>query len=216
MNARNNSEYTQNDGWVMINTKVSDRVYTRSRSPQYNGDNEPSGHKANASTSPSRHNSYTFEDIESVEQTVNRKTVSNNSFDTTTSGTATFAGVTASAPQARNSSERRMAAATQALTVSSLHRYQEDLAHQAAVNVSSWIAHAGLGNRLVQHQVAASAHGSMAVGRSMSSTAGSVSQGRGPEPQPSIVIDDIFAVGVWSDAPIDALLRSSSHRLDLG
>ncbi|KAM7200498.1 hypothetical protein V8F33_003944 [Rhypophila sp. PSN 637] len=216
MDEIHNSEYTQNDGWVMINTRVSDRGYTRSRSPQYNGDNEPSGHKANASTSPSRHNSFTFEDIESIEQAVNRKTVSNNSFDTTTSGTATLAGITAPAPQRHRSSERRKPAATQALTISSLHRYQEELAHQAAVNVPSWIAHAGMGNRLVQHQVAASAHGSMAVGRSMSSTAGSVSQGRGPEAQPSIVIDDIFAAGAWSDAPIDALLRSSSQRLDLG
>lgn len=213
MDAGQCSEYNQNEGWVVVNTNVQTKLHTRSRSPQYNGDNEPSRHKANASTSPSRKNSFTFEVVEGFDYSY--PTLNNGSSNTATSGTATFAGIQDTTLRAQYAPETKPSAGKHTLTKSSLHRHQEELEHLAAVNVPGWIAQSGTEYRFAQYHASTSTHRSMAVGRSMHSTTESATYGSDPNFQSSVGIEDIFAAGSWCDAPIDALINSSSYlRID--
>lgn len=211
------SEQNNNDGWVMINPKVSTQTNTSSRTPQYNRDNEPSGQMANSSTSPSPHNFFIFEEVEGFGPdgypVVNRKAQSNGSSDdTATSGAATLIHLP-STTQPRYGIPNHAYHQAQTLTESTLQRYQEELEHQAVVNVPGWITDPP-GYRPTQYPVL-STHGSMLTGISMASTSGSTRHGR-YGPLPSVGIDDIVAAGAWSEDPINALIAlSSSLRFDL-
>lgn len=205
-----------NEGWVMINTTVSTQTNTSSRTPQYNYDNEPSGQMANASTSPSPHNSVIFVEVEGLGQdgypAVNQKTQSNGSSDdTATSGTATLTDFP-SIIRAQYGVPASSYYESRTLTESTLQRQQEELAHQAAVNVPGWITDSP-GYRFAQCHPP-STHGSMMAGRSMSSTTGSAGHGR-YGPPPTVGMDDIVAAGAWSDDPLDAFIASSSSSLRL-
>lgn len=199
MDADYSLEHGQNDEWVMVNTNDG------SRSPQYNGDNEASGHKANASTSLCRHDS-SFEEIEAFGQdlppAVTRQTISNGYSETMTSVTAT--GDPIAAPHVQYAPSRGTLGAEWALTQSNLERQE----HLDAVNVPGWILNSGVGSRLTLDQADPSAHGSMSVGRSVPSATGSVAHERTSSSQSSVSFKDI---GAWADDPIEALLKSTSN-----
>ncbi|KAM7207643.1 hypothetical protein V8F20_001910 [Naviculisporaceae sp. PSN 640] len=194
--------HNQNDGWLMVNTKDG------SRSPQYNGDNEPSGHKANASTSPSRHNSFSFEEVEVFEPyqppSLSQKTISNGSSETMTSGNTTFAGAQIAPPRAQYDTNRRSSKAKETLTQSNLYRHE----HLAAVNVSGWIDNSGTGFRYAQYETDRTTYGSMVAEECVPNATSSSTNGDTYGVQSSVGDDDIRAAGAWSGPILEDFIRS--------
>lgn len=202
------SKQNNDDAWVMVNPKVSTQTNTSSRAPQYNHDNEPSGQMANASTAPSPHNSFIFTEVDGAGldgyPVANQKTQSNGSSDdTTTSGAATITHLPATT-RAQYGVPFYTYHQAQTLTESSLQRYQEELAHQAVVNVPGWITDSP-GYRFTQYPDH-STHESMVAGRSMPGT-GSTRHGQYGSSH------DTFATGAWTEDSINALLAASMASL---
>jgi len=207
------SKQNNSDVWVMVNPKVSTQTNTSSRTPQYNRDNEPSGQMANASTSPSPYNSIVFEEVENAGPdgypVVNQRTQSNGSSDgTATSGAATLTYLP-STTRPQYGVPTRAYHQAQTLTESSLQRYQEELAHQAVVNVPGWITDSP-GYRLFAQHPAPSTHGSMMAGRSMPITTGSTRHGQYASSAFVGIGDVVVAAGAWSDDHINAFIAWSS------
>ncbi|KAK3328881.1 hypothetical protein B0H66DRAFT_5147 [Apodospora peruviana] len=182
---------SKHDGWVIVDRKVSTKGHTRSRSPQYNGDNESSRHKANASSkyvnySPVRHTAR-----------------SNGSSTETGNSGATFTN------QLQTVNSTYYYPSTISLTESALDRYQRELEHRAVVNVPGWITQAGTGNLFTKHMEPTD-QGDMPVDGFMPSTTDRVNHGR-CVPQDSFGISDVVATGSWCDTSIQQLVQAEPY-----
>ncbi|KAK3695092.1 hypothetical protein B0T22DRAFT_93156 [Podospora appendiculata] len=202
----------QNDRWVIVDNQFTAEGHTKSRSPQYNGDNESSAQVASAS-SDDKHFLAMFEDHESF-GLVDRSTTDhspNSNGSSTVTGTS---GDTLGGATGGGSSKAVTTSIHPKLTQSSLQQLQdEERAKYPAGGVADWAACAGT-CRLNKHLAPSTRH-SLVVRSKASSTSHASSQDWLHPPPPSSAIEAIVAAGAWCEDEYAAPYLYASPSLSL-
>ncbi|KAK3383180.1 hypothetical protein B0T24DRAFT_587856 [Lasiosphaeria ovina] len=208
------SSHKQNDGWVVIDKKFSTKGYTKSRSPQYNGDNESSGEVGNASTGGSTVLDLSDESMNSGcddQSPADRKKAGSNRSSTET-GCSDDTVVDFMPGQAARDRTTTTAAPSicsstphHALTEDNIEAHLRELEERLARDIYDTASMDFMSGR----------HIGMLAGNSKPSTPSSVSLEWSFVPLPVPDNDDTAWAGAWCDSAIEALLSKSSQlRLD--
>ncbi|KAK0617912.1 hypothetical protein B0T17DRAFT_618565 [Bombardia bombarda] len=211
------TEAGQNDGWVMVNEMFATKGHTRSRTPQYNGDNEScvqvaAGASAENALTDNEGDFGSGHIVDDDRSYTPHKPESNGSSTETGSGaTLTVDNVTGQVRTAMATSI--YPATTPNLTLHTLEKHQRELEQGYSSHVAGWVAGAGIGGLLTRH-LTSSTQLSIMVRTSQRSIASSTKQDRLSDSPPSAGVEDIVAAGSWCDPSIDPVVRASPF-LDL-
>ncbi|KAK3337210.1 hypothetical protein B0T19DRAFT_64773 [Cercophora scortea] len=182
----------QNNAWVMVDNQFTAEGHTKSRSPQYNGDNESSAQVASASSD----DKYLYF-LVGTDHTPE----SSNESSTVTGASGLTLGGGGGGGATGGSSSKAVATSYYhpKLTQSSLQQLQdeEDKAKYPAGGVADWAACAGT-CRLNKHLVPSTRH-SLVVRSKASTTSHASSQEWLHVPPPSSAIETIVAAGAWCE-----------------
>jgi hypothetical protein len=234
-NDRTNN-HNQDGGWVDVTGKFSTKGHTKSRTPQYNGDNESSVQVAGTSSAEVAGMGTQFEDIsvlhlddefdvpelESTTSTSVPSAITLTVVDDDSS--INYTGIVGAATMASHAGMAGASAATvvdpavPGLTEAALDQHLRQLNQGFAGDISDWVAGAGLGERFHKHLAPSAHHSTKPAPRSKNSIASSSISGDQDWQMvlpPTAAVDDIFAVGAWCDpAANPAMLASGYLSLD--
>ncbi|KAL2022678.1 hypothetical protein VTK56DRAFT_4759 [Thermocarpiscus australiensis] len=203
---------SQSEGWVVIETEFQTGAHTRSRSPQYNGDNMSSGQVANAS---SNNPVVALPEAGVVDDTRSSAAARNK---TESNGSSTETGGTEDTMTGLNTAGRRSEAGLSIaypeatpLTESNMDQHQRELHQYYTSSILGWVAGAGIGDRLSGSFAASLSHGMP----SASSIPSAASSAPGPEwlmipPPIAAAADEVAAAGAWCDRSLGPLVPPSS------
>ncbi|KAK3942712.1 hypothetical protein QBC46DRAFT_255578 [Diplogelasinospora grovesii] len=217
-NGRTNN-HNQDDGWVNVTGKFSTKGHTKSRTPQYNGDNESSVQVAGTSSAEVAGMGTQFEnisvlhlddefDVPELESTTSTSVPSAITLTVVDDDSSVnYTGIVGAATMASH-------AGMAGLTEAALDQHLRQLNQGFAGDISDWVAGAGLGERFHRHLAPSVPHSMRPAPRSKTSLASSSISGD-PDWQmvlpPTTAVDDIFAVGAWCDPTASPAMLASRY-----